>query len=250
LSFKSGPKFPSSIGERSWEAQIELFQSLFADYSKLGLTEPTDRSVAIESLAVAMAEAVEIEVYYGIFRGRFFHRGLSLNRSLLWQPAENAPLTQIAYPAGKEPPSWSWMAYHGPIQYLQIEFGYVEWDGSVRLVKVKTSDAATSPENDDYVLEARVRRLRDCKTKGVIVDGENNEVGHRDLNFETQLELRCAIMGRETIGPNDERWKYYVLFVTECTTRPECGKFKRVGMGSIQQRFILFDDQDDTAQIL
>lgn len=148
------------------------------------------------------------------------------------------------------------MAYHGQIQYLPSGYGDVEWDRSVRLVEVKASDAATSPENDSYVLEARVRRLRDCKIKpkGVVL-GEDNEVGH--VYFDTQPgnvppEVRCAIIGRET-GAEGGKRKYYVLLVTERATHLGGSaqlEFGRVGMGSIQQRFILFDGQDDTAQIV
>jgi len=240
MSFQSDPDFPRSINRRSRSAQIELFQSLFTDYSKYSITKKEDRPVAIESLAEALAKALKSKVSYGIFE-RFLHR------SLLWQPAQNV-LTQIPY-HGNAPPSWSWMAYHGQIKYLQIGFGDVEWDKSVRFVKVEASDAATSPENDDRVLEVRVRRLRDCKTKpeGVILDKTDSEVGQ--LWFDTEPEVRCAIMGRE-IRARGENRKYYVLLVTECATLPGRGKFERVGMGLIEERFILFDGQDDTAQIL
>jgi hypothetical protein len=249
LSFQSDPEFPRSIKNRSRSAQIRLFQSLFADYSELNLTYAADRPVAIESLAKALANALHTEVHCGIFE-------CFLHRSLLWQRAQNT-LTQISYPASKAPPSWSWMAYHGQIQYLPKEYGDIEWDNSVRLVEVKASDAATSPEDNGYVLEARVRRLRDCKmkpegAKGVILDEEDNEVGQ--LYFDTQPgnvlpEVRCAIMGRGKTGAEDGNRLYYVLFV-KCATQPGDRKFRRVGMGSIQKRFILFDGQDDTAQIL
>jgi hypothetical protein len=78
------------------------------------------------------------------------------------------------------------MAYHGQIQYLLIIIrdvkweGNVEWDRSVWLVEINASDST-------YVLEARVRRLRDCEIKPegmkrVILD-EDNEVGQ--LYFDT-----------------------------------------------------------------
>jgi hypothetical protein len=133
------------------------------------------------------------------------------------------------------------MTYHGQIQYLQIH-GDVEWDSSVRI------DEASSTENDGYVLKARVRRLQNCEIKpdgvkpdGVIYD-QDKELGH--LYFNTQPgnvppEVRCAIMGRET-GAEDGNWIYYVLFITECATQSGRRKFKRVGMGMIEKRFILF----------
>jgi hypothetical protein len=147
------------------------------------------------------------------------------------------------------------MLYVGQIQYLEIKFNDVEWDRSVQLVKVKASDAANSPKEDRYVLKARVRGLRDYEIKrgGVMLDEDDHEVGQ--LWFDTQPgnvlpEIRCAVMGRRMTGAKDKNRIYYVLFVTECTTQQGRGKYKRVGMGSIQERFILFDGQDDTAQII
>ena len=241
MSFRSDPEFPHSITERSQAAQVELFQSLFADYSNFGLTDVTDRPIAIDSLAMALAKAFNTNVKYGIFK-RYLHR------SLLWQRSQDIPMRRIFYAAGKTPPSWSWMTYHGQIEYSKIQG--VEWDKGVRFVKA--INAASNPENDGYVLEARVRRFQDCEikpegTKHVIRDQNDNNVGY--LCFDIQLEkasieVQCAIMGRGIIGEEGKR-RYYVLFVTECVTQPECGKFERLGMGWIQQRFILFDRQDD-----
>ena len=134
---------------------------------------------------------------------------------------------------------------------MEIDYGDVEWDNNVRLVNVKASDAASSPESNDYVLEARVRRLRNCNikpegAKRIVCDKEDNEVGQ--LWFDTEPEVQCAIMGREARGKDGNR-KYYVLFVTEYAMPPGRRKFRRVGIGSIQQCFILFDGQDDKAQI-
>jgi len=239
-SFQSDPDFPRSIKDRSQSTQVELFQSLFADYSKFGITEKEDRPVAIESLTKAMAKALDTNVSYGIFE-------CFLHRSLLWQPAQNT-LTQISYNS-KAPPSWSWMAYHGQIKYLQIGPEDIEWDINVRFVHALRF---AIPRN--YVVKARVRRLRDCKIKleGVIFDEGDNEVGQ--LYFDTELrnilpEVRCAIIGRE-IEVEDGNRKYYVLFVTKCATSWGREKFRRVGMGLIQKRFILFDGQDDKAHIL
>ena len=232
LSFQSDPDFPSSIGARSPSAQVELFQSLFIEYSKFDITYHEDRPVAIASLATALANALDTKVSYGIFE-RFLHR------SLLWQP--ESVLTQIPY-NGEAPPSWSWMAYHGPIKYLQMEFGGVGWDTSVRFVNI----------SGNYILKARVRRLGDCKikSKGVIFDEGDNEVGQ--LYFDTQPgnvlpEVQCAIIGRERWAEGGDP-KYYVLFV-KCATPLGQEKFRRVGMGWIQKRFILFGNQDKEAQI-
>jgi hypothetical protein len=67
LGFQSDPEFPKSIKRRSTSAKIELFQSLFTNYSKFEITVKTDRPVAILSLAKALAEALNTKVHYGIF---------------------------------------------------------------------------------------------------------------------------------------------------------------------------------------
>jgi hypothetical protein len=131
---------------------------------------------------------------------------------------------------------------------LQLEYGKVEWDYSVQFMDDKPSDSAT--ENYGYVLKARVRRLRDCKInpEGVILDDEDNEVGL--IHFDTQLgnflpEVACVIMERETRDDSDDdgsQRKYYVLFLAEGAMQLGRGTFTRVGIGLIQQRFLLFSD--------
>ncbi|RDW62255.1 hypothetical protein BP6252_11688 [Coleophoma cylindrospora] len=254
LSFRSDPEFPRSIKNRAPSAQVELLQSLITDYSNFGISKKTDRPVAIFALAEALARTLKTKVYYGIFE-------CFLHRCLLWQRAQNT-LTQISY-ASKAPPSWSWMAYNGQIQYLPIEFEDAEWDDSVRLVEDEPSDPTASSEKYIYALEARVRRLRAKPevAKRAILDKKNNEeVG--DLWFDTEPEVQCAIIGREStratnrtigserIGAKDENRIYYVLFVTEYATQSLGRKFGRVGVGSIEKRFILFDSQDNLAHIV
>ncbi|EXL39235.1 hypothetical protein FOCG_18143 [Fusarium oxysporum f. sp. radicis-lycopersici 26381] len=243
-SFRSDPEFPRSITIREEVARVKLLQSLFAEYSNFGLTNKTDRPVAIDSLARELAKALETKVRYGIFE-RYLHR------SLLWQLSQKIPKGRISDPAGRTLPSWSWMAHDGQIDYSEIQD--VEWDKSVQFVEDKASNAASNSENDGYVLEARVKWFRDCEIKPegleqVIRDEMGDEVVHLwfDQDREASIEIRCAIMGRER-EPEDGNRKYYVLVVTE---GPESGLWARVGMGSIEQRFILFDSQDATARII
>ncbi|RKK23481.1 hypothetical protein BFJ66_g15943 [Fusarium oxysporum f. sp. cepae] len=243
-SLRSDPEFPRSIEKRFPTAKIKLFQSLFAEYSNFGLTNKTDRPIAIDSLVRELAKVFRTNVRYGIFE-------CYLHRSLVWRRSENILMAQIPYTAGHAVPSWSWMAYDGQIDYSEIQD--VEWDKSVQFVEDKASNAASNPENDGYVLEARVKRFQDCEIKPeglehVICDKEGYEVVHLwfDQDREASIEIRCAIMGRKW-EPEDGKRKYYVLVVTE---GPERGSWVRVGMGSIEQRFILFDGQDAAAWII
>jgi hypothetical protein len=120
-----------TIRNRSRQARIELVQSLFTDYPNLGITDPRDRPVAIDSLAIALANALDTNVRYGIVE-------CFLHRNVLWQRPQNIPLGQILFAASKAPPSWSWIAYYRQIQYLQnITFGNIKWDKSVQIMNVK-----------------------------------------------------------------------------------------------------------------
>lgn len=246
-SFRSDPEFPRSIEYRSPKAKIELFQSLFAEYSNLGLTNKTDRPVAIDSLSRELAKAFRTNVIYGIFE-RYLHR------SLLWRMSQNIPKGRISDSAGQALPSWSWMVYYGQIEYLDIRYTEwcrksAEWDKSVQFVEGKASNAASNPENDDYVLEARVLRIKPEGLEQVRRDEKGDEGVHLwfDQERNASIEIRCAIMGRETRRKRkDGKRKYYVLVVTE---DPESGSWVRVGVGSIEQRFILFNGQDAAARI-
>ncbi|EXK24269.1 hypothetical protein FOMG_18996 [Fusarium oxysporum f. sp. melonis 26406] len=247
-SFRSDPEFPRSIEQRSTKAKIDLFQSLLAEYSNLGLTNKTDRPVAIDSLARELAKAFRTNVRYGIIE-RYLHR------SLLWGMSQNIPKGRASHPAGQALPSWYWMAYSSQIEYLGIRdtewWGKgVEWDKSVQFVEDKASNPASNPENDGYVLEARVLRTKPEGLEQVRRDEKGDEGVHLwfDQERNASIEIRCAIMGRETRRKRkDGKRKYYVLVVAE---DPESGSWVRVGMGSIEQRFILFDGQDAAARII
>lgn len=241
FSFRSDPEFPQSIRERSANAQIELFQTLFKKYSGLNLTNETDRPIAINSLAMELGAALNTNVRYGIFE-------CYLHESLLWQRSQKISDKQIPFKTGEAPPSWSWMSYPWQIRYLSSE--RVEWDRHVKLV-------VSNQKNNSYILEARVKRHQDFKIEHDNDDKDgylwsdkdtNEELGH--FCFDNKLgksatEIQFAIIGREA-EPKNDGWKYYILLVTECSDHRS---FKRVGMGWIQHRFILFGDQDDVVQI-
>lgn len=63
---------------------------------------------------------------YGVFDDK---SSSLLPRSLLWRRTDPEqglkPLRRIL-PEGQLP-SWSWMAYDGPIDYLDVPFGEVDW---------------------------------------------------------------------------------------------------------------------------
>ena len=106
---------------------MEFIHFLSEAYSKRHLTEKTDRCVAISGLEARIARARGCQSRYGIF-GEFLHR------NLLWQRSGREKMQRIGYEPGIVP-SWSWMAYYGGIQFMDIPFGEVDWNDKLQFNK-------------------------------------------------------------------------------------------------------------------
>lgn len=232
--FLSDPNFPESLNLRTSQDKIKLFQSLFRTYSELGITKTTDRPLAISGLEQRLARTFETRCSHGIFE-KYLHR------SLLWQRPGSSRMRPIPYSNDSTVPSWSWMAYHGRIEYLEIESDQVEWNERVRLV--------------DNTLQAQVRQFHNCKvernTDGsyLVMDRKrNSEAGWLMYDRRRRIHLQergCVVIGREQserrgwLSRSDVKWDYYILVVTPTYTEGR-RTFKRVGIGCISPDCILF----------
>jgi hypothetical protein len=169
-SFWSDPEFPMSLRRRAVTASIELFQLLFKKYSNSCLTEMTDKPIAVKSLASALAEAIgHCQVENGIFDQPPF-----LQRSLLWYRDKNIVDCHDQGPSDSgcdtdyrinfqntnisQPQTWSWMAYHGSIDYLKVGDD-VEWNMSVTLSKPTADSSKTTADSSRILLTCRVVKL-------------------------------------------------------------------------------------------
>lgn len=241
--FLGDANFPKSLNLRSSQDHIQLFQSLFTTYSQLGITKSTDKPVAISGLEQRLASTFGTRCSYGVFE-KYLHR------SLLWQRSGSTRMNQIPYPNDTDVPSWSWMAYDGKIEYLEIDSGQVGWNEGVRLC--------------DNMLQAQVRPFhsyeveRNINGSYLIVDKKGNgESGWLKYDRRRRIHLRkhrCVVIGREESGSrgllslSNVRWDYYVLVV-----RPICSegrRFKRAGVGCISSGCILFRRGDIDESII
>jgi len=195
----------------------------------------TDRSVAISGMEKRLANAFRTKGSYGVFESY-------LHRSLLWERSEDTRIKRIPYPKDRRIPSWSWMAYEGPIKYIPIPFGSVEWHKTVQL--------------RDDVLEARVREFRSFQQEykdGKYIIGDSTVSPEKwwlkyDEEDSADLQtLRVAIIGRENGQLGDER-RYYILVIT-----PRCLEgyqtFERVAIGCIPEKCISFESQEVCGKI-
>jgi len=233
-SLISDPDFPSSLADRSSIAKFVIFSGFFERYSQLGITQPTDRPIAIDAMARELAVALNTNVNYGIFED-------VLHRSLLWRRSDR-PLERIFFQAGQSAPSWSWMGYSGPIKYADIKQQF-EWDSNVELKAPQSLRARLI----QLQLELRGCPLRVSDSVHEIEsDEQDNPVGqlwYDDTGSEISLHTQsAAIIGRQTqpegVELKDQR-KYLVLLIREFR-----GIYERVGMGLVERRLIQFDGQD------
>jgi hypothetical protein len=209
------PDFPSRLLETGDERTVNFISFLFQDYSKRVLTFPTDRHVAISGLEDRIARALECQSRYGIFQ-RYLHR------NLLWQPSDDK-MERIAYKS-QDVPSWSWMAYNGGIEFMDIPFSEVSWINNLGFDKERESaliahvgnfrNCTIKPEGDHYAVLNLFKRKRGQ----IQYDVENGE----ELGKE-----KCVVVGRTESRDVEE---YYILVVVPTTV---AGEYRRVGIGLI-----------------
>ena len=245
------PKFPSSTSQRTDRANLSFFEDLFGMYMRLNLTQPTDRAIAFSGLEKRLAEALYTKIRYGIIE-RFLHR------SLLWQRGGEAPLKRTVPTdrSRKKNPSWSWMAYDGEIEFMDIEGEAVDW-----------SQAVQFPNED--LLDCRVREFKECtiERKGelfVVIDTANGVEGVApndsdddkikgwlkfDVDSSDIKTLKCVVIGRDTTwnhSSEDFRGECYVIVV-----KPRRGgKYNRVGVGSLHHTLISLEGAGSLERIV
>jgi hypothetical protein len=127
------------------------------------------------------------------------------------------------------------MAYTGQIEYMSIDYHQVEWNQAIRLA--------------DGALKAQVRRFQffsmDRKDDGTCEIGTQFESGERGwLRFDGEDRPNVRTLQNSIIGRNMEsgnKRRYYILVVTP-VYRDGCRTFRRVGVGSVPQSVISFQD--------
>jgi hypothetical protein len=233
-SFLGDPNFPQSVDQSAKGLRIEIFQDLYERYSRLALSYPSDRPIAIRGLETRLANTFGTSGGVGIF-------DIYLHRSLLWQRADDT-LKSITSFRDVHVPSWSWMAYDGAICYLTVPFGGVAWsediispfskDGS------RNSMMSGNRTGDEHIaispleLEAPVWDLLDAEDGQRIMD----EPG-RDFD----QPIQCVVLGQSKTQPVVESQMHWVLLVHSSKVINDAAVYERVGVGVLEKRHIAFD---------
>jgi hypothetical protein len=236
--FMLDPNFPERLLKAGDERTIEFIQFLSTEYSRRDLTEKTDRCTAISGLENRIAQAKKCETRFGIFE-------LFLHRSLLWQRPEERNTDRIGYKT-QIVPSWSWMAYNGSIQFMDIAFRKVEWVRSLRFNNKPNKHSGFDKEWKSALI-TDISSFRNCSVKRsesccTILDSGGAERGEIQYDIETHEHLdfeRCVVVGRDSFKSDAEERKYYILVVRSTGMENE---YTRVGAGWIRGDYVARQD--------
>ncbi|KAF2011920.1 hypothetical protein BU24DRAFT_266342 [Aaosphaeria arxii CBS 175.79] len=219
------PNFPQILSHAAVGERILRYQKLYSEYSRLGLSQSYQRPIAIEGLQQRLLRTMRVDGGFGVFDGDAT-RGL-LRRSLLWcRGSDTESLSPIQFPTGGVP-SWSWMAYTGGIDYLDIGFGTLDWED----IQSPWSRGGGQSIEGPPVLVAKAR----VYDPGAANESEGALVWDTPKSSLSQLsETLCVVMGKEkgSMPDQDKRHAVLVIKPKENTVTPSQPKdYVRIGTG-------------------
>ncbi|KAK8079468.1 hypothetical protein PG997_007286, partial [Apiospora hydei] len=221
--FQLDPAFPSRLRSSGYGSTWDYLKSMLEDYSQRGISEPSDRAIAISGLLNRIEK---------VLSGCHIHHGIVewyLHRTLLWRRATRRiaigqSSEKIEY---KSPvPSWSWMAYTGHVEFPNDPFGkhdaFRDLQFDERTIKT-TIWEATNPG-------IRCRPVADLNMgyQFQLYDWNGLDIGFISLDKESEEILQVSTVAILAKSPasktvsKDTGLQYFVLFIG-CRTSPEGG---------------------------
>lgn len=252
-SFLGDPNFPKLAIEANRGGKIGLYQDLYVRYSRLGFSHYEDRPVAIAGLEKRLISSLGLRGGFGMLDDNW--PGL-LRRSLLWRRAQDEEsLGLITFNRNGDraskatpPPTWSWMAYKGAIEYLDPPFDQVEWETKEIISPWATNAFSTWSYSSDISAERRKLRVvaRSFDVAAAAIDDTSDLI--MDTPSSTQVAgsaLKCVILGRlrneseEALGGR----RHFVMLVKP--TGPQANgphTYLRAGVGFMPESVIYFNE--------
>uniref|UniRef100_A0A8H7TLR7 Heterokaryon incompatibility domain-containing protein n=1 Tax=Bionectria ochroleuca TaxID=29856 RepID=A0A8H7TLR7_BIOOC len=118
--FRLDPQFPNRLKVSGFAATLKFLLSMLEGYSQCDITKSSDRAIAISGLLTRIEQALPCSIYHGIF-------AWYLHRTLLWNRSNGQTTEKIRYEL-QSVPSWSWLAYPGPIEFCTSHLDYRSLD--------------------------------------------------------------------------------------------------------------------------
>lgn len=248
--FIGDPRFPEkAMRSNSRALKIEYYEDLYKLYSRLQFSRYEDRPFAIAGLEKRLLQAFNTQGGYGIFDdGDKYDRGL-FHRSILWQRGAEEEfkdgLKPIDFPADRNirVPSWSWMAYQGGIDYVDIPGGTADWEFDDILEPWTRGAGGTTNSAPQNAVMAISAIVRDFKVG-------NRLQGEVDLRYDAERTARsdgqqpqCVIVAKDKRGRSETSKRHYVLLVAPKRSVAGHGRkvYERIGAGYIVGKYITLD---------
>lgn len=241
--------------------KIVMYQDLYSRYSRLQFSHIHDRPIAIAGLEHRLIRDLKIRGGFGVLDEE--RHGL-LRRSLLWHRADTQPgLEKIDFSSASgslstlsRPPTWSWMAYEGAIDYLHPEFDQVDWETQEIVSPWSSSPLETwsySGDSSRAPLGLRVVARKFDATD--IPKMSEDRIVMLDSPHVSKPELECVILGRfKKSGKSEAREAqiHLVMFVRfqENLDGPrDVRVYHRAGVGSVPGSLICLDVEGKRGEI-
>lgn len=222
---------------------IAFFESFYKTYSRMALSVKTDRPVAILGLEKRLIKELGVHGGYGIFDSRKPEHSSYLGRSLLWRRDSGiGSMKKIEFSVGKEVPSWSWMSYEGPIDYLDVPFNRVDW----KKEGIQSPWRRKLSQDDSWHTTDRAGNGKLIATAhGFKLGSTEDMIVYDSGSVPSERELKCVIIGRARSESERNLKEYYVLLIGKQSSRD----WKRVGVGILKGKSIAFDLGEITVEI-
>ena len=224
-------------------SKIRLYQFLYRLYSRLSFKHIEDRPIAIAGLENRLIRDFSARGGYGVFDDGPY---LELSHtSLLWRRgADQKMLVKIRFQ--NDPamlvPSWSWMAYEGGIDYLDLPLSRVQWVED-ELGLSWGQEASSVWYMTDYSHDNHLRAVaRDFKDLNHILQGieERQQIIFDDPGGAEGRPLKCVILGRVEGELPPREVTCYVLVVAP-KDYAENEIYERVGVGFLSSENITLE---------
>ncbi|KAI1261435.1 HET-domain-containing protein [Xylariaceae sp. FL1019] len=244
------PKFPKFATESTKGGQIRIYELLYKLYSRLQFTNIYDRPLAIAGIEQRLIRAFNTQGGYGVFN-------LYFGRSLLWKrdvAFGTQAMEPIEFPQRHRyrVPSWSWMAYGGAITFVDLPFKEITWEereiqspwAAQGQVAFDISPSSSQPE---YLPSAAWHTANgDERSDLTAIARDFSAAGDKFLTYDagrrpSDQTVKCVIVGRRKLALTADvtQQAHYVLVVAQMPGTERTNEYVRVGVGSLQRRFIM-----------
>ena len=176
--------------------------------------------------------------------GRYGVFSCFLSSLLLWKRSDEKEMTPVVYKDRKEPPSWSWMAYYGGIDFV-----------STSRLRVPNSEDLRFDTNQEAII-VKIRQFNNCRLekqeKEHAIFADRGRVGSLWFDMVADIEtkfIHCVVVGmrKDTRkdAKEDHQKTYYILVVRENQQKKG---YERLGVGKVEALYV--SKESDTGKLV